>query len=183
MPTALVSWSTEVFFIPSVTAQCLVSFSSALRSCSVSKSVKAKVAPPEIWPFWFFRSYYIILLSVLQEVSEKNSFFCGRKDKVPMNSTSRRWNEKPYRRTTERRKGPAGHTGRQQSALQRITAPAIQQRNRTAWKPIWGTERKTRKILRHHAWNEPVSEREAFASGFRIALRLARAALADKTNE
>ena len=27
------------------------------------------------------------------------------------------------------------------------------------------------------------SEREAFASGFRIALRLARAALADKTNE
>lgn len=28
-----------------------------------------------------------------------------------------------------------------------------------------------------------VSEREAFASGFRIALRLACAALADKTNE
>ena len=27
--------------------------------------------PPETWPFWFFRSYYIILLSVLQEVSEK----------------------------------------------------------------------------------------------------------------
>ena len=119
MPTALVSWSTEVFFIPSVTAQCLVSFSNAFRSCSVSKSVKAKVVPPEIWPFWFFRSYYIILLSALQEVSEKNSFFCGRKDKVPMNSTSRRWNEKHNRRTMKRRNQPAGHTGRQQSALQK----------------------------------------------------------------
>lgn len=65
----------KVIFSQKLTAQRLVSFSSALRICSVSKSVKAKGSPPEIWPFRFFRSYYIMLFFALQEVSEKNTFF------------------------------------------------------------------------------------------------------------
>ena len=66
MPIAFVSWSTEVFFIPSVTAHRRVSFSSALRSCSVSYSVKAKISPFHLWPLWSFRSYYVLFLFLMQ---------------------------------------------------------------------------------------------------------------------
>ena len=66
MPTAFVSWSTEVFFIPSVTAHRLVSFSNALRSCSVSYSVKAKISPFHLWPLWSFRSYYALFPFFMQ---------------------------------------------------------------------------------------------------------------------
>ena len=47
----------------------------------------------------------------------------------------------------ERRNQPAGHTGRQQSALQKTTTTAIPQQNRTARKPIGETEGKARKYL------------------------------------
>lgn len=83
----------------------------------------------------------------------------------------------------ERRNQPAGHTGRQQSTLQKLQQ--LQSRNKTELLECLSEEQKEKleKYCDTTLEMNSVSEREAFASGFRIALRLACAALADKTNE